>query len=110
MYYVDYTYLSGSVVMLKGNMYSFVIYILLISGVLNTENSKRLLLNDPSVLADRLTKLESKIQQLTFDRQKQDATIQQLQAALIQHGKFTLNIIHYIFHTIVILNQTHIII
>ena len=80
MYYVDYTYLSGYVVMLKGNMYSFVIYILLISGVLNAENSKRLLLNDLSVLTDRLTKLESKIQQ-------QDVTIQQLQATLNQHGK-----------------------
>ena len=94
MYYVDYTYLSGSVVMLKGNMYSFVIYILLISGVLNAENSKRLLLNDPSVLADRLTKLESKIQQqdvtiqqLMSGKQQQDATIQQLQATLNQHGK-----------------------
>ena len=89
--------------MLKGNRYSFVIYILLISGVLNTENSKRLLLNDPSVLADRLTKLESKIQQLMSakqqqdatiqqlksGKQQQDATIQQLQATLNQHGKFT---------------------
>jgi len=75
--------------MLKGNMYSFVIYILLISGVLNAENSKRLLLNDPSVLADRLTKLESKIQQLMSGKQQQDATIQQLQATLNQHGKFT---------------------
>lgn len=96
MYYVDYTYLSGYVVMLKGNMYSFVIYILLISGVLNAENSKRLLLNDHSVLADRLTKLESKmqqqdvtIQQLMSGKQQQDATIQQLQATLNQHGKFT---------------------
>ena len=89
--------------MLKGNMYSFVMYILLISGVLNAENSKRLLLNDPSVLADRLTKLESKIQQLMSGKQQQDATIhrlmlakqqevatiQQLQARLNQHGKFT---------------------
>ena len=94
MYYVDYTYLSGYVVMLKGNMYSFVIYILLISGVLNAENSKRLLLNDLSVLTDRLTKLESKIQQqdvtiqqLMSGKQQQDATIQQLQATLNQHGK-----------------------
>ena len=97
MYYVDYTYLSGYVVMLKGNMYSFVIYILLISGVLNAENSKRLLLNDLSVLTDRLTKLESKIQQqdvtiqqLMSGKQQQDATIQQLQATLNRHGKFTL--------------------
>ena len=97
MYYVDYTYLSGYVVMLKGNRYSFVIYILLISGVWNAENSKRLLLNDLSVLADRLTKLESKrqqqdvtIQQLMSGKQQQDATIQQLQATLNRHGKFTL--------------------
>jgi chromosome segregation ATPase len=61
------------------------------------------LLNDPSVLADRLTKLESKIQQLMSGKQQQDATIQQLksgkqqqdatiqqlQATLNQHGKFT---------------------
>ena len=96
MYYVDYTYLGGSVVMLQGNMYSFVIYIVLISGVLNAENSKRLLLSDPSVLANRLTKLENKIQQqdvtiqqLMSGKQQQDATIQQLQATLNQHGKFT---------------------
>ena len=95
MYYVDYTYLGGSVVMLQGNMYSFVIYIVLFSGVLNAENSKRLLLNDPSVLADRLTKLESKIQQqdvtiqqLMSGKQHQDATIQQLLSTLNQHGKF----------------------
>jgi hypothetical protein len=56
--------------MLKGNMYSFVIYILLISGVLNAENSKRLLLNDLSVLTDRLTKLESKIQQQDVKEKK----------------------------------------
>ena len=58
-------------------------------GTITDNNVKRLLLNDPDVIAERLTRLESSVSLLATENQQLKAHIQHLETALSdQHGKY----------------------
>lgn len=75
-------------------------------GTITDNNGKRLLLNDPDVIAERLTRLEgtvaildTTVKQLTAENQQQQNHIQHLETALRdQQSKY----VYCIFHSLTI--------
>lgn len=90
--------------------------IFVLHGCLGTKtdnNVKRLLLNDPDIIAERLTRLEgtvatldTTVKQLTAENQQQQNHIQHLETALRdQHSKYVLCIVHSLKITIIKINH-----
>ena len=78
-------------------------------GTITDNNVKRLLLNDPDIIAERLTRLEgtvaildTTVKQLTAENQQHKNHIQHLETALRdQHSKYVYCIVHSLKITII---------